>query len=76
MKLRGLRGGSALTADVSSQIKVAVSDKFMVALTQLPKSQQRKTMEFVSAFRQNPKSPGLNYENKKIRGFAISICSD
>jgi superfamily I DNA/RNA helicase/mRNA-degrading endonuclease RelE of RelBE toxin-antitoxin system len=54
-----------LTADISSEIKVAISDKFIIALTQLPKSQQRKTMEFVSAFRQNPKSPGLNYE--KVR---------
>ena len=54
-----------MTADLSSQLKVAISDRFMVALTQLPRSQQRKTMEFVSAFRQNPKSPGLNYEKVK-----------
>ena len=52
-------------ADISPDLKVAISDKFMVALTQLPRAQQKKTMEFVSAFRQNPRSPGTNYE--KVR---------
>ena len=45
-----------------TQAKVAISDKFMAGLVQLPKQAQKKTMEFVSKFRQNPRSPGINYE--------------
>jgi superfamily I DNA/RNA helicase/mRNA-degrading endonuclease RelE of RelBE toxin-antitoxin system len=41
---------------------VAINDKFMVSYGKLPKQAQKKTMEFVSKFRQNPRSPGINYE--------------
>jgi len=47
---------------MSEQVKVAMSDKFMLAFSQLPKAQQRKTMEFISKFRQDPRSNALNYE--------------
>ncbi|NVK30189.1 MAG: DEAD/DEAH box helicase [Gammaproteobacteria bacterium] len=42
--------------------KVAISDKFMLSMAGLPKQTAKKTMEFVSKFRQNPRSPGINYE--------------
>lgn len=45
--------------------KVAITDRFLSALTNLPKQAQKKTMEFVSKFRQNPRSPGINYETIK-----------
>ena len=42
--------------------KVAVSDDFFDAIVALPKSKQSKALEFVSKFRSNPLSPGINYE--------------
>lgn len=42
--------------------KVAISDKFMLALTRLPRAQQKKAIEFVTKFRQDPQSGGINYE--------------
>lgn len=42
--------------------KVAISDRFMLSMAGLPKQTAKKTIEFVSKFRKNPKSPGINYE--------------
>ena len=42
--------------------RVAISDDFFTAFANLPKSKQNRTMEFMSKFRSNPMSPGLNYE--------------
>ncbi|MBV0932075.1 UvrD-helicase domain-containing protein [Marinobacterium weihaiense] len=42
--------------------RVAIADKFMLALTRLPKTTQKKTLEFVSKFRQDPGASGINYE--------------
>ncbi len=42
--------------------KVAISADFFDAFANLPKSKQGKVMEFMSKFRSNPMSPGLNYE--------------
>lgn len=42
--------------------QVAIADKFMLALTKLPKQTQKKTLEFVTKFRQDPNSSGINYE--------------
>lgn len=47
---------------ISNTVTVAIADKFMVAFSQLPKSQQKKTLEFVSKFRQDPRSNAINYE--------------
>ncbi|TNC85289.1 MAG: DNA helicase [Thalassolituus sp.] len=46
----------------ANTVTVAIADKFMVAFSQLPKAQQKKTLEFVSKFRQDPRSNAINYE--------------
>ena len=42
--------------------KVALSDGFLAAFARIPKAQQKKVQEFISKFRQDPTSNGLNYE--------------
>ena len=54
-----------MPANKATPVKVGISDKFIQALTNLPKNAQKKTIEFVSKFRQNPRSPGINYESIK-----------
>jgi len=51
-----------------SNVKVAVSDDFMEAFMSVPKHQQKKVRQFMTKFRQNPRSSGINYE--KIQGAA------
>jgi len=46
-------------------VKVALSDDFLRAFATIPRDRQQAVMKFVSQFRQNPTSPGINYE--KIR---------
>lgn len=41
---------------------VAISDGFMDAFAGIPRNQQRKVMAFITKFRQDPRSPGINYE--------------
>lgn len=43
-------------------LKVAIADRFLEGFANLPKKTQKKTTEFLSAFKANPKSPGINYE--------------
>jgi superfamily I DNA/RNA helicase/mRNA-degrading endonuclease RelE of RelBE toxin-antitoxin system len=43
-------------------MKVAISSDFFTALAKLPKTQLGKTIKLVDKFKNNPKSPGLNYE--------------
>ena len=43
-------------------MKVAISSDFFTALSKLPKTQLNKTIKLVEKFKNNPKSPGLNYE--------------
>ncbi len=43
-------------------IKVAISQDFMMAFANIPRSKQKKVMEFVTKFRRDPQSPGINYE--------------
>lgn len=43
-------------------MKVAISSDFFTALSKLPKNQLNKTVKLVEKFKNNPKSPGLNYE--------------
>jgi len=43
-------------------MKVAISSDFFTALAKLPKTQLNKTIKLVEKFKNNPKSPGLNYE--------------
>lgn len=48
-------------------MKLALSDDFMDALIQLPKSIQKKTKDFIKKFRETPDSNAINYE--KIADF-------
>jgi len=41
---------------------VAISQDFMMAFAKIPKAQQKKVIEFVTKFRYDPRSPGINYE--------------
>ena len=45
-----------------STYTVAISADFFNAFADLPKSKQGKVMEFMSKFRSNPMTPGMNYE--------------
>ena len=46
--------------------KVAISADFLTAFAALPRQIQGKVTEFINKFRNNPQSPGINYE--KISG--------
>ena len=48
------------------EVKVAISDEFMEAFSEVPKSKQGKVRRFMTKFRSNPRSSGINYE--KIEG--------
>lgn len=43
-------------------IQVAISQDFLTAIVNLPKTQQKKVNQFVSKFRSDPLAPGINYE--------------
>lgn len=45
-----------------SRLTVAVSNDFFKALNGLPEKARGKVATFISKFRDNPRSPGLNYE--------------
>ncbi|MCK2183597.1 UvrD-helicase domain-containing protein [Halomonas getboli] len=45
-----------------SEITVAISQEFLEAYAQIPRRKQGKVMNMVTKFRENPRSPGLNYE--------------
>jgi len=45
-----------------SQTLVAISADFMDAFAALPRQIQGKVTEFINKFRNNPQSPGINYE--------------
>lgn len=42
--------------------KVAIAIDFLSAFLNIPKKQQGKILEFLTKFRSNPTSPGINYE--------------
>ena len=43
-------------------VKVALSDDFLRAFAAIPRDRQQAVMKFMATFRQNPMSPGINYE--------------
>lgn len=47
---------------MAEQVKVAISSDFLTAFARLPRQVQGKVTEFVNKFRNNPMSPGINYE--------------
>ena len=55
-------------ADVNSA-KVAISADFLTAFAALPKQVQGKVTEFMNKFRNDPTSPGINYEK-------LNVCQD
>ena len=48
------------------EVKVAISDQFLEAFSAVPKNKQKKVRRFMTKFRSNPRSSGINYE--KIEG--------
>jgi superfamily I DNA/RNA helicase len=44
------------------EIKVAISQEFLESFARIPRTQQKKVMEFVAKFRYDPRSSGINYE--------------
>lgn len=49
--------------------KVAISADFLTAFAALPRQTQRKVTEFMNKFRNDPTSPGINYEK-------LNACQD
>ncbi len=47
---------------MTETMKVAISSDFLTAFAKLPRSVQGKVTEFVNKFRNDPTSPGINYE--------------
>lgn len=48
------------------QPKVAISSEFFTSVLKLPRVQQEKAVKFMELFRQDPKSPGINYETIQV----------
>lgn len=57
-----------------SGVKVAISSDFLTAFARLPRSIQGKVTEFINKFRNDPLSPGINYE-KLSKGIDKKIYS-
>ena len=57
-------------------MKVAISSDFFTALSKLPKNQLNKTIKLVEKFKNNPRSPGLNYEKLHFTDNMYSIRVD
>lgn len=51
---------------MSTNPKVAISSDFFSSVLKLPKAQQDKAVKFMEQFRQDPKSPGINYETIQV----------
>ena len=47
---------------MADNVKVAISSDFLTAFARLPRSIQGKVTEFINKFRNDPTSPGINYE--------------
>lgn len=58
---------------MANHVKVAISSDFLTAFARLPRSIQGKVTEFVNKFRNDPNSPGINYE-KLAHGADNKIC--
>ncbi len=56
------------------KVRVAISTDFLTAFAAIPRRQQNKVASFINKFRNNPTSPGINYE-KVLNAFDSSIRS-
>lgn len=60
-------------------VKVALSDDFLRAFAAIPRDRQQSVVKFMATFRQNPMSPGINYEkindatDSRMRSVRIGI---
>lgn len=45
------------------KIRVIITTTFIESMMDLPKSTQKKITSFIEKFQENPRSPGINYEN-------------
>ena len=54
---------------MAEAVKVAISSEFLTAFAALPRQIQGKVTEFMNKFRNNPTSPGINYEK-------LNACQD
>lgn len=45
-----------------AQPKIAISDDFFTAFAALPRQKQGRVIDFMTKFRSDPRSPGINYE--------------
>ncbi len=63
---------------MTNQAKVAISADFLTAFAKLPRSIQGKVTEFINKFRNDPNSPGINYEkiNKGVDKKIYSVRID
>lgn len=59
---------------MTNQVKVAISSEFLTAFARLPRGIQGKVTEFLGKFRNDPLSPGINYE-KLSKGIDKKIYS-
>lgn len=59
---------------MEDNVKVAISTDFLTAFAKLPRQVQGKVTEFVNKFRNDPASPGINYE-KIANAQDKKICS-
>ncbi len=47
---------------MQSSVKIALSDDFLRCFAEIPRDRQNAVMKFIALFRDNPTSPGINYE--------------
>jgi len=59
---------------MTNQVKVAISSDFLTAFVRLPRNIQSKVTDFLGKFRNDPTSPGINYE-KLSKGIDKKIYS-
>ena len=56
------------------KVRVAISADFFTAFAAIPRQRQNKVVNFINKFRNNPTSPGINYE-KIVNAFDSNIRS-
>ena len=63
---------------MADHVKVAISSDFLTAFAKLPRNIQGKVTEFINKFRNDPTSPGINYEkiNKGVDKKIYSVRID
>ena len=63
---------------MADNVKVAISSDFLTAFARLPRNIQGKVTEFINKFRNDPTSPGINYEkiNKGVDKKIYSVRID